>query len=178
MKIFGILDISLYKLKKSLKSIVSLKPKLIDMCWNSCAFIGNNADCNACPICEEPRYISGRYQINLESYLHIFLIIDSLRIQYKDLSRAAILRYRHEYKSSEEYISNNGKIGDVFDGNRYKFLISSGLFPDYQDVALIVSIDGYQLFKQKRNDCWIILLLNANLPPSHRVKKENLMLLQ
>jgi len=55
-------------------------------------------------------------------------------------------------------------------------LVISGFFSDYQDVTLIVSTDSYQLFKQKWNDCWIILLLNANLLPSQRVKKENLMI--
>ena len=122
------------------------------------------------------RYISGKTQKQSRKLAAYFSIIDSLRMQYKDPSRAMILRYRHEYTSSEEYISNSGKIGDVFDGNRYKSLAALGLFSDYRDVALIASADGYQLFKQKRDDCWVILLLNANLPPSHRVKKENLMI--
>lgn len=177
MTIFGILDVSLYKLQKSLKNIVPLKPKLVDMCWNSCcAFVGDNADCNICPICEEPRYISEGILKQSQKLSAYFSIIDSLKIQYRDPSRAIVLRYRHEYTSSEEYTANNGKIGDVFDGNRYKFLVESGLFPDYRDVAFIASLDGYQLFKQKRNDCWVVLLLNANLPPTQRVKKENLMI--
>lgn len=177
MTIFGILDISLYKLQKSLETIVPLEPKLVDMCWNSCcAFIGKDADCNICPICKEPRYVPGRVPRQSQKLAAYFSVIDSLRIQYKDPSRAIILQYRHEYTSSEEYISNNGKIGDVFDGIRYKSLVALGLFPDYRDVALIASTDGYQLFKQKRDDCWVILLLYANLPPSHRVKKENLMI--
>jgi hypothetical protein len=175
MSIFGIIDVSLYKLRKSLKKIVPLQPKLVDICWNSCcAFIGENANHDICPICREPRYVSGKTPKQSRKSAAYFSIIDSLKIQYKDPSRATILRYRHEYTSSKEY--NNGKIGDVFDGNRYKSLVASGLFPDYRDVALIGSTDGYQLFRQKRNDCWIVLLLNANLPPSHRVKKENLMI--
>ncbi|PKK59405.1 hypothetical protein RhiirC2_794880 [Rhizophagus irregularis] len=105
---------------------------IFDMYWNSCCvFIGKNADCNICPICKEP----------------------CLRIQYKNPSRAMIIQYWHEYTSSEEYISNNGKIGDVFDGIKYKSLGALGLFSDYQDVALIASTDGYQLFKQKQDDC-------------------------
>ncbi|RIA98244.1 hypothetical protein C1645_731794 [Glomus cerebriforme] len=32
---------------------------------------------------------------------------------------------RYEYTSSEKYVTNNGKIGDVFDGDRYKFLAAS-----------------------------------------------------
>ncbi|CAI2181758.1 5406_t:CDS:2, partial [Funneliformis geosporum] len=98
MIIFGLLDVSLFKLRKNLENIIPIKPKLVDMCWNSCcAYIGKN---------------SAAY----------FSVIDSLRIQYKDPSRAMILQYQHEYTSSEEYISNNDKIGDVIDGNRYKSL--------------------------------------------------------
>ena len=38
------------------------------------------------------------------------------------------------------------------------------------------STDGYQIFRQNRNDCWVILFINANLPPDIRVKRENLMI--
>jgi len=38
------------------------------------------------------------------------------------------------------------------------------------------STDGYQIFCQKQNDCWIILLINANLLLSECVKKDNLMI--
>ena len=67
-------------------------------------------------------------------------------------------------------------MADVFDGMHYKSLTASGFFLDYRDVALMGSTDGYQIFRQKRNDCWIVLLINANLPPSERVKKDNLMI--
>ena len=70
-------------------------------------------------------------------------------MQYKNPSRAKDLRYQYEYTSRKEYTSENSKIGDVFDGNRYKTLVASGLFLDYRDVALIASMDGYQVFKQK-----------------------------
>ena len=65
---------------------------------------------------------------------------------------------------------------DVFDGTHYKSLINSGFFLDPRDVALMGSMDGYQIFRQKRNDCWIVLLLNANLLLSERMKKDNLMI--
>ena len=136
--------------------------------------LGENTNHDTCSICGEPRYVSGKSSRQSRKSAAYFSIIDSLKIQYEDPSRATILRYRHEYTSSEEYISNDSKIGDVFDGNRY--LVALGLFTDYRDVALIASIDGYQLFRQKRNDCWVVLFLNANLPPSQRVKKENLMI--
>jgi hypothetical protein len=91
------------------------------------------------------------------------------------MTRAETLRYRHIYTSTREYTLGH-QIGDIFDGFRYKTLVSSGFFPDYRDIALLASTDGYQIFRQKRDDCWIILLINANLPPSVRVQRENLMI--
>lgn len=77
-----------------------------------------------------------------------------------------------------EYISRDigGTIGDVFDGAQYKNLSHKGFFQDNHDIILLGSIDGYQLFKQKCDDCWIILFINANLPPKQHVKKENLLI--
>ncbi|GES98992.1 transposase domain-containing protein [Rhizophagus clarus] len=70
----------------------------------------------------------------------------------------------------------DGTIGDVFDGAQYKNLLQKGYFQDDRDIVLLGSVDGYQLFKQKCDDCWIILFINANLPPEQRVKKENLLI--
>ncbi|CAG8834389.1 32739_t:CDS:1, partial [Gigaspora margarita] len=49
----------------------------------------------------------------------------------------------------KEYLFKDNKIGDIFDGNQYKSLATSGLFSDSYDIAFTISIDGYQLFKQK-----------------------------
>ncbi|CAG8856174.1 15457_t:CDS:2, partial [Gigaspora margarita] len=65
---------------------------------------------------------------------------------------------------------------DVFDGLYYKSLVFSGLFSGYQDIALMASTDGYQIFHQKRDDCWVVLFINANIPPDIRVQHENLMI--
>ncbi|CAG8523147.1 33902_t:CDS:2 [Gigaspora margarita] len=126
-----------------------------------------------CSNCGEPRYISSKKARKSAAY---FSVIDSLQIQYKDPLRAKVLCYRNEYTSREEYLSENSQFGDIFDANQYKSSVKSGLFLDPCDVALTASTDGYQLFKKKQNDCWVILLLNANLLLFLRVKKENLMI--
>ncbi|CAG8842567.1 18592_t:CDS:2, partial [Gigaspora margarita] len=82
--------------------------------------------------------------------------------EYK--TQAEVLHYRHTYTSTQEYLGGN-QIGDIFDGLYYKSLVSSGFFFDHRNIALIASTDGYQIFRQKRDNCWIILLINANLPP-------------
>jgi len=48
-------------------------------------------------------------------------------------------------------------------------------FLDERDIGLSATCDGFQLFKQKTDDCWVILFINNNLHPSLRVKRENLL---
>ena len=103
-----------------------------------------------------------------------FSIQDRFIIQYKDPTRAKQLRYRSEYIAREGY-NIDGVIGDVFDSVQYKNLLRRGYFQDDRDIALLGSIDGFQLFRQKCDDCWLVLFINANLPPDERVKKENLL---
>ena len=68
------------------------------------------------------------------------------------------------------------QIPTLFDGIQYKYLLQKGYFQDDHDIALLGSVDGYQIFKQKCDDCQIVLFINANLPPEQRVKKENLLI--
>ena len=62
------------------------------------------------------------------------------------------MRYRSKYITREGY-NIDGTIGDVFDSVQYKCLSQKGYFQDDQDIALLGSIDGYQLFRQKCDDC-------------------------
>jgi len=164
---------SLHSLIKTLKNTVSLRPIWIDMCINSCcAFSGSFKTLDKCIYCKAECYQEGGRS---RAQVVYFSIQDRFIIQYKDPTRAKQLRYRSEYIAREEY-NIDGAIGDVFDSIQYKHLSQKGYFQDDRDVALLGSIDGYQLFRQKCNDCWIVLFINANLPPEQRVKMENLLI--
>lgn len=164
---------SLHSLIKTLKNMVSFKPIWVDKCINSCcAFTGNFKTLDKCIYCEEKRHQEGGRS---RAQVIYFSIKDRFIIQYKDPTRAKQLRYRSEYITREGY-NTDGTIGDVFDSVQYKRLSQKGYFQDDRDVALLGSIDGYQLFRQKCDDCWIVLFINANLPPEQRVKKENLLI--
>ena len=99
-------------------------------------------------------------------------IKERLKIQYNNEVRAKELLYRFECINDNE--SNDFK--DIFDGNFYKELLERNFFNDKRDVAFTVSCDGYQIFKQRTDDCWAFLMINNNLDPSIRVKKENLLI--
>jgi hypothetical protein len=166
--------VTLYRLRKVLGQLVPLEPILIDCCIDSCiAFTKEYETLESCPICEKTRYKAGTRTARKQAAY--WSPISSLQMQYRDRKNAETLRYRKNYIESSQYVAGD-RMADVFDGTHYKSLVDSGLFLDSRDVALMGSTDGYQIFRQKRNDCWIVLLINANLPPSERVKKDNLMI--
>jgi hypothetical protein len=175
LNIFTNGDISLHSAKKKLSSLVNLQPIFIDMCINSCcAFTGQLINDLSCRWCGQNRFIIKNQGKDPRKVASFFPLIDRFKLQFNDPQRSLALRYRHEYVTSENYDDNN--IGDLFDGILYKELVDDGYFSDERDIALIGSTDGYQIFKQKTDDCWIVMFINSNLSPSERFKKQNLLI--
>jgi len=169
MKIFTTDNLSLYKVKKYLKNVTELEPTFYDMCDNSCiCYTGNYESCQNCPMCDSSRLDGKGKAKKVMPYLSIK---NRLKIQFNNVDRAKELLYRHEYIANKD----NCDLDDIFDGNIYKELSEENLFINKRDVAFIASCDGYQIFKQKTDDCWLFLMINNNLNPSLRVKKENLL---
>jgi hypothetical protein len=172
IKLFANKNISLYKIKKILEEITGLIPKFYDMCENSCiCYTGIYETYQSCPLCNSLRYDSKNKSKKVMPYLSIK---KRLKIQYNNKIRAEELLYRYRYIINKEVESED--LEDIFDGNIYKDLLEKDLFSDQRDVAFTVSCDEYQIFKQKTDDCWLFLLINNNLDPSIRVKKENLLI--
>ena len=170
MKIFTKNNLSLYKIKKYLKEITGLVPIFYDMCENSCiCYTGRYESYQNCPICDSIRLDTRGKAKKVMPYLPI---INRLKIQFDDENRARELLYRHEYITNKE----DDDLDEIFDGKIYKELVYENLFNDKRDIAFTASCDGYQIFKQKTDDCWLFLMINNNLDPSLRVKKENLMI--
>jgi hypothetical protein len=166
-------EITLYLAKEKLNELVNIKLNHVDMCKNSCcAFTGIYVNDLSCHFCGLERYIINnnpkKAQKSQKSAIYIPLL-DRFRIQYADPERAFKLRYRSQREDDDGY-------SDIFDGDLYKELVEEGFFLDKRDIALIGSTDGYQIFRQKTDSCWIVMFINANLSPDIRVKKENLMI--
>lgn len=169
MKVFTTNDLSLYKVKKYLIKVTGLVPVFYDMCENSCiCYTGQYEFYQSCPTCNSVRFdIKGKAK-KVMPYLSIK---NRLKIQFSNENRAKELLYRHEYITSK----SDNNLDDIFDGEIYKELVNENLFNDKRDIAFTASCDGYQIFKQKTDDCWLFLMINNNLDPFLRVKKENLL---
>jgi hypothetical protein len=173
-KIFNLSDFpSQYIATKTLKRLTGLEEKRVDCCIKSCiAFIGNFANEEYCP-CGEPRYmnaVDGGPRKPRKSFIYL-PIIPRLLLQYSDPERARIFK---NYPAS--VLQDNPDVDDFWNGSLYQEFRSQGFFADAHELAFVFSTDGVNVVRQKTFDVWPLLLINLNLPPEIRVKKENMLL--
>lgn len=161
---------TLYLAEKKLSELVDIKLNYVDMCKNSCcAFTGIYVNDLTCQYCGLDRYVNNNSKKKSTQAIYVPLL-DRFRIQYANSERALKLRYRSRREECDNEYS------DIFDAELYKELVDEGFFLDERDIALIGSTDGYQIFRQKTDSCWVVMFINANLSPDIRVKKENLLI--
>lgn len=97
---------------------------------------------------------------------------------------AALTTAEHMTYRSQFAPTPNGT-RDVYDGSHYKKLrekyvtvgghrMKHKFFEDRRDVALGIATDGFSPFKKKGVTSWPILLVNYNLPPTLRFRREHL----
>lgn len=110
---------------------------------------------------------------------------DQLQAMLKDKTLAKQLMYRHTYTHTT---GNDGVVRDVFDGSVYRDLLEKQVvvdgktqghkyFSDPRDVALGISLDGVTYFsrRQRQHSAWPVILINYNLPPKVRVRRDRVL---
>jgi len=143
----------------------------LDCCINSClAFTGPYEKENRCPICKEHRYGDNMKARKTFDYIPL---IHRLRLQYADPDRASLLK---EYRRKLEADPWAEGVRDYWDGLLYQEQKGEGLFEDEHDIGLAFSTDGLSLFTVGNFSVWPLVLVNLNLRPEVRVKKENILL--
>jgi len=105
-------NLTIYKLKKKINSIIPFEPQKYDTCKNSCiAFTSLYESLISCPICNENRFDDDSKPVNTTFF---FSLKERIIVQYKNKERAEELQYRGTYFQNKE---GNEKIyADIFDG--------------------------------------------------------------
>ncbi len=163
------------QLKKILSQITGVGPITHPMCNNSCvAFTGPYADLDHCPKCDEPKRcpISGEYS----QEFHTMPIGPIIQALWRDPRSARRFEYRRKKtrEITEELLRSSGKLSnyeDFFHGSDYLERIQNGDIDD-DDIVLMFSIDGAQLYAHKASDCWIYIWIIMDFSPEERYKKE------
>jgi len=138
-----------YIIQSRINFLSGIKPKLYDMCLNSCClFAGDRAKITHCDFCTEPRYCEDGTTPRCQfSY---FPFAEHIKVWFENPDMVEQMQYRADY----EHIP--GEIRDIFDGMHYqslygKYVVLDGeklrhkYFSGQHDVVLGISTDGFQV---------------------------------
>jgi hypothetical protein len=156
------------------------EPRWIECCVQSCcAFVGQHAQLQQCPICEQPRFDKRGKPRRRWPYLPLIPRFQAFMASPEVASRN-LYRSRHRHSPA--------KTTDIFDGHHYRRLLRTFVnidgqkqphkhFSDKRDFALGLSTDGFQIFKRRSKSAWPLFIFNYNLPPESRFLRENILAL-
>ncbi|KAF9645765.1 hypothetical protein BDM02DRAFT_3156773 [Thelephora ganbajun] len=154
-----------------------------DMCINSCAaFTGPFAHLEKCPCChkscydeDELRKSNSKNKVPRKVFT-MFPLGPQLQSCWKSPHMAQQMLYRRDKTRDLLQKRNQGEdyiYDDIFCGLDYLDAAKAGDIKDYNMVVML-SIDGAQLYCNKKLDCWIYIWIILDLAPDQRYKIRNI----
>jgi len=172
-----------YRVGRIIAEMTGIESVVHHMCINSCvAFTGPFLTLDKCPICDEPRYdqfrlqsTRGRDKVPHQEF-HTIPIGPQLQVLYREPGSATATHYLRDERSRVlSAIEENGfpdKYSDVLHGSDLIEAFRDGCVTD-NDIVLMFSVDGAQLYARKASACWIYIWVLFNLSPDRRYKKKH-----
>ena len=155
-----------------------------DMCVDSCAaFTGPFADLEECPRCQKPRYdedelakSNGKKKVPQKVFT-TFPLGPQLQSRWRSPEMAQKMFYRRNKTQDVLRARDQGEYfiyDDIFCGSDYLDAFENGEVNDY-DTVVMLSMDGAQLYRNKKSDCWIYIWIILDLAPDQRYKIRNIL---
>ena len=169
--------LSYHEAKTAVRNLSGIVVLQNDMCVGSCvAFTGPYADLDTCPRCGQSRYDQDKYnasdgaiKIPRRQY-STFPVGPQIQARWKHPETAKKMLYRQERTAAGE-----GDIyDDIFSGEAYLNLVEQGKISGY-DTVLMYSIDGAQLYRDKKSECWMYIWILLEMAPDERYKVRNIL---
>jgi hypothetical protein len=179
--------LSYYSVKKLVSDITGVIAVYDDMCINSChAFTGPFAKLQTCHICGEARYdvtqsaLTGK-DVPRQQFCTILLgpQLQALRRSY---SGATDMRYLDQKLTQVAEMLDNLQAedgadmvyNDIFSGSELQDLVEK-LEITGDDTIVSLSLDGAQLYQNKKSDTWISIWILNNISPNRRYQKKQIL---
>lgn len=178
--------LSYYQAEKRAQSLSGIITWEHHMCVDSClGFTGPFANMERCPNCGKHRYDQeelegshGERKVPRKVFT-TFPPSPQLQAHWKNLEMAKKMFYRWE-KTQElwQERKRSPNFPDVYDdilsGYSYLDAVDDESIGKY-DTTLMLSMDGAQLYQNKRSDCWIYIWIILDLGPDERYKIRNIL---
>lgn len=165
------------QIKQRIAEISGVVPIVDHMCVNTClAFTGPFAELDSCPECGGSRYDSSGIA---RQEFHTMPLGPQLQALYRDSQSAQNMRYRCQQTKEviKELQQNNGTLesyADFLHGQEYLEAVRTGRIQD-NDIVLMLSLDGAQLYAHKSSDAWIYIWVIFEHAPNVRYKKRHVL---
>lgn len=166
------------KIKRRIEEITGVGSISHPMCKNSCiAFTGPFSNLDTCPRCGETKICPVTKRAHQEFVT--IPIAPVLQALWRSPESAKRLSYRQQKTREiiEELQKNSGSLSEYEDflhGSDYLENVRNGNIKD-DDMVLMFSMDGAQLYAHKTSDCWIYLWVLFDLSPNERYKKKHVL---
>ena len=150
--------LSYVRIKSKIAKLSGVSPMVHHMCINTCmAFTGPFSNLTECPTCHQARYI-GETKIPRRVF-HTIPIGPQLQALWRSVEGAQIMHYQIWCTATiiTEIEVNGGQIAaydDIYQSSKYLADISQGDIAQ-DDIILILSINGTQLYQMKASNPWI-----------------------
>ena len=176
-----------YQMKNQIEWLSGIVSMGTDMCPNSCmAYTGPLADHTTCLYCNAARYKltpdevtpsdeAGHASVPVQQFFSV-PIGPQLQALWQHPKSANLMKYctlRTLQVQEEINVNPNGQTqsyDNIFCGSEYLQAIADGKIRE-DDIYLIWSCDGAQLYQNVESDCWIFIWIVGDKPPGVRYHK-------
>ena len=177
--------LSHYSVKKLVSEITGVVSVYDDMCINSChAFTGPFSQLKSCTICGETRYdivqlASTGKEVPRQQFCTILLGPQLQALRRSRMGAMDMHYLDHKMKEVAEMLDNLQADNDIV----YDDILSGGEMQDLadrvkftsNDTIVSSSLDGAQLYQNKKSDTWLSIWILINLSPNQRYKKKHIL---
>lgn len=152
-------------LDQLVNSLVELHTTKVDACPAGCqAYAGTKEADSECQVCGAPRRTSAGAPIKQVTYWSLIPWLTAMVVD-PVLGSEMLTTMKSAREAATKPID---QIRDWYDGSSFRKLVADGYFTADTDIALSLSTDGFEAFRQQGFDTWPIVVTVLNLEPSRR----------
>lgn len=157
-----------HALNSMVKSSVDLRTRMVDCCRNGCvAFTADRDAFTACDVCKTARYRASGQPAKQATY---WPLLPWLKMMLADAHIGPSMVNAMKEAREAAAAGPPTDLRDWFDGAVFRKLVAQGYFSSNTSVALSISTDGFQAWKQRGFEGWPIIATILNIDPSSRVR--------
>jgi Transposase family tnp2 len=135
------------------------------------AFTGPYTKLTRCKECNELHYSDNSQPRNSFPYIPVTTV---LQCMYQNPARAKLLKMYAKPFFEQPLNTPHEKISDWWAGKWFQELWMQGYFTSSMDITFQIQFDGFQVTKRNQHSASPVILLNLNLPPEIRHRKQNI----